>query len=332
MNQSLERWVAPSAEARGTTTQDMSEGAPLDPHDFAHAVIDGLFALVLPEPNAPLRLGLRAVSRAPTEDMRWYVWSVDRPGAFELAMECAPSAEASDGVGFTIRYFPALHEPLFARFSPAERTCRLGKAFDRTGTPGLGVEDAVPSGLFDLASMALDPVGRDGVSLRLRAPERSIQYAVSAVGANPVPCRDVPSLELALAVFDPLVSGLAFLGRRAPARVRAWRRPGFALRPAEVGEIAAIAECAAPIWQLDIAGLAMPGRADEFDGWVAASPIAGEPLLDHADMVPPPHAPWPVNPQWWRAAGWTFSPVGVFCGRCMADDRAGAGHSHQAMQ
>lgn len=293
----------------------------LDPHDFAHGVIEGAFSLVFPDPQARLRLGLKSISRAGHGAMAWYVWTTDQAGAYEIALAPGLPDGMRAGALLTLRYFPAPGEAVFPRFAAVERLARLSAYFDHTGTPAFACAADLDPGLFCIGNLVLVPRRDERLTLRLYAPDRWIEDLPDAGGA--FSRRDVAAAELALPIVDALVGSLVYLGRAAPASVRIWRRPGVVVhRAADVRERAepdpAVAE-----WELEWSGLPLPGRAQGFAPAAADPRRTEEPWFAHAAETPPMAAPWPVNAMWWQAARWQFDPVGVFCGQCAAEEAAG---------
>ncbi len=298
----------------------------LDPHDFVHGVIEGAFSLVFPDPQARLRLGLKAISRAGHGGMAWYVWTIDRAGAYEIALAPGLPQGMITGALLTLRYFPDPGEPVFRQFSAVERSVRSSMLFDRTGTPAFALAASLDPGLFCIGSLALAPQSDERFTLRAYAPERWIEDLPDVTG---VPDRrDVPALELVLSVVDAIVGGIVYLGHAAPASLRIWRRPGFVVRFApDDGELT---PSDPPIteWEIEWSGLALPGRTQGFDPAAAIPRVTEEPWFAHAAETPPATAPWPVNALWWQAAQWRFDPVGLFCGQCAAEEVAGHLHVH----
>jgi hypothetical protein len=136
--------------------------------------------------------------------------------------------------------------------------------------------------------------------------------------------RDVPGARIAMPVIDALVSGVVYLGRTAPASVRIWRRPGQALRIAPDGNVDLVPHPSTVEWDLEFSGLPVPGRPPVGKrAYTRTWKAPARPGLPTPCRVAPTIAPWPVNPLWWQAAGWTFDPVGIFCGQCAAESVAG---------
>jgi len=304
------------------------EGAPLDHHDLAHLVIEGLFSLVFPDPHARQRLGLKAISRGRLEAMVWSLWMNSRLGAFEIALLPGSPESHPDGALFALRYFPDPREAVFARFAPVEQQARVSPLFDATGTPeGDSVAELDPS-LFHVGTLAIVPQGANHIGLFLSAQDLWSEHAHGAAGWQTR--RDVPGLKLALAVLDPLVCGLSYLGRQPPTLVRAWRRPGLAWYIEADGDAQSRAGPDASAWEIELHGLLVPGRAGATGDAPAPARALEQPLFEYAAEIPPHYAPWPVSPQWWQAAGWQFDPVGEFCSHCAGQEHGHEEHSHPA--
>jgi hypothetical protein len=183
----------------------------LDPHDFAHGIVEGAFSLIFPDPQARLRLGLRAISRAGHGGMAWYVWTAERTGAYEIALVPDFPADAAGGAVLALRYFPDPDEPAFQDFSTVEQAVRRSSLFDRTGTPAFDQADALDPALFCIGSLVLVPQGEERFTLRLHVPDRWIEETPDGEGATDR--RDVAAAELALPIVDALVGGVVYLGR-----------------------------------------------------------------------------------------------------------------------
>lgn len=301
-----------------------ADPAPLDPRDLAHLVVEGLFGLIFPDPHARLRLGLKAMSRGRQESMAWYLWTSTRLGVFELALLPASLEAYPDGALLALRYFPDPREAVFARFAPIEQQVRLSPIFDQTGTPGLDSAELLDPSLFHVGTLIIVPEGENHIALQLSVQDRWIEQLRGDDGWRTR--RDVPGLRLALAVLDPLVCGLSYLGRRPPALVRAWRRPGLSWRITNQGQAHSLPDPDASAWEIALHGLVAPGRAGSAGPAPLPAQAVEKPFFEYAEEISPRFSPWPINPQWWQAAGWQFDPVGVFCGQCAAEDKHE--HSH----
>lgn len=295
----------------------------LDPRDLAHLVIEGVFGLVFPDPHARLRMGLKAIGRARQESMAWYIWTTTRQGVFEVALLPGNPEFFPNGALFALRYFPDPNESIFVRFAPIEQQARLSPLFDHTGTPEEESAEQLDPSLFHIGSLSVVPSTENCIDLHLNAQNR---------WAEQVRCeenwklrRNVPGLRLALAILDPLVCGLSYLGRRAPALVRTWHRPGLVWCIEPNGQAYSQLDPEASEWGIDLHGLLLPGCAGSCVPAPMPARVAGQYLFEHAADIPPRHAPWPVNSQWWQAAGWQFEPVGEFCSQCAAEHE---GHIH----
>jgi len=300
--------------------------APLDPRDLAHLVIEGVFGLVFPDPHARLRMGLKAMSRSRNESMAWYIWTTSRLGVFEVALLPGSPELHPDSALLALHYFPDPSESVFARFAPIEQQVRLSPLFDHTGTPEMNSAEQLDPSLFHVGSLVIVPQLGGYIDLHLNAQDRWIEQ---------VRCdehwqmrRNVPGLRLALAILDPLVCGLSYLGRRPPALVRTWHRPGLVWCIEANGQAQSQYDPEASEWGIDFHALVLPSCAESITPVPMPARVAEKYIFEYASDIPPRHAPWPVNPQWWQAAGWQFDPVGEFCSQCAAED-GGQVHYHQ---
>jgi hypothetical protein len=300
--------------------------ATVDPHDFAHGIIEGAFSLIFPNPQARRQLGLKAISRAGHGAMAWYIWTAERAGAYEIALVPELPDDVAEGALLALRYFPDPAEQAFRDCSAIEQAARRSALFDRTGTPAFGQAEALDPALFCIGGLVLTPQGDERFTLRLHAPDRWIEDVRDTDGG--IGRRDVAAAELALPLVDALVGGIVYLGRAAPALVRIWRRVGTVLRVAPDDLQPPPADPAITDWEIEWSGLAMPGRAPGFEPACASVRPAGPPWFAHAGATPPAATPWPVNVLWWQAAQWQFDPVGMFCGQCAAEEVAGHFHIH----
>jgi hypothetical protein len=298
--------------------------AGLDPHDFVHGIVEGVFGLVFPDPQARLALRLKSISRAADGAMTWYLWTTVRSGAYALSYVADADDVPGGAARLALRYFPDPHEPLFSRFAAIEREARCSPCFDRTGTPAFASAAALDPDLFGIGTLVIAPQGDQRFALRMHALERWIEEQSQEAGRAPL--RDVPCTDLALPVVDALVGGAVYLARTPPASVRAWRHPGAILRRGPDGTATLVGDRAIVDWELEFSGLAVPGRTPgRVDAWAlpARDPA---PWFGHDGATAPVNAPWPVSALWWHAAHWQFEPVGMFCSHCAAEDAEG--HIH----
>jgi hypothetical protein len=293
----------------------------LDAYDFVHGIVEGVFGLVFPDPQARLALRLKAISRAGDGEMTWYLWTMAHAGAFALSLAADRADDPDGGALLTLRYFPEPSEASFASFSTHEQQVRLSALFDATGTPAFAKAGELAPELFTIGTLMLRPQGLNEFALLVDLPERWIEQIT--VAGQAMRLRDVASARIAMPVVDALVSGLVYLGRSAPTSVRVWQRPGRALHIAPDGDVELLAHPSTVEWALEFSGLPIPGR--QRDGACAArGPSSTDPAwFDHTQASAPAAPPWPVNPLWWQAAGWTFDPVGIFCGHCAAESAGG---------
>jgi len=244
--------------------------------------------------------------------MTWYVWTTHRPGAICLSLLPGHPESHPDGALLALRYFPDPSESLFANFAPIEQQTRLSPLFDHTGTPEMDSAEEIDPSLFYVGTLVIVPQGENYIGLHLSAQDRWIEQVHE--GDVWRTRRDVPGLELALTLLDPLVCGLSYLGRHPPVMVRAWRRPGVAWRIASNGQANSCLDPNASEWEIEHHGLVKPGRTGAAGSTPPPETAAEPPLFEHATSTQPRYAPWPINPLWWQAAAWQFDPVGTFCG------------------
>lgn len=288
------------------------EATHLDPGNLARHVIEGLSGLILANPNAGQRLGLKAIARCPQKSTAWYFSTTSCLGAFEAAL-LSGSSEGNPNVRLALRYFPDPREALFTRFAPVEQQARLSPIFDPAGTPRPDSAEQIDPGLFHLGSLVLAAQGANHVGLCLSAQDLWIEHMQKdgVWFAN----REVPGLRLALTVLDPLVCALSYLGRQPPSLVRAWRRPGFASYiETDIGARSR-PEPSASAWEIEVQGLIVPGRTASSSPAQVLTRALEQPVFEYSGEIPPHYAPWPVTPQWWQAAGWQFDPVSEFGGQ-----------------
>ena len=282
----------------------------LAPQDLAHGVVEGAFALVFPDAQARDALGLRAISRAKHGGTAWYVWTKAHAGAFEIAL--MPGAD--ERALLALRYFPDPEEDLFHGFADIERDCRCSNGlFDHTGTPRLDQADTLDPSLFHVGTLALDLCSDQGLVLTLYAQDCWIEEIAETRGWTTR--RHVPGLELALAVVDPLLCALAYLGRRGPASVRAWREPGLRWRTNLDGAGEGVPDGTLADWRIEVRGLALPGRS-AFVCIPSSASNDADGAPSYEIRAPDGTLPFPVSDRWWHAAQWRFEPVGMFCGHC----------------
>ena len=312
-------------EITGDVLPQASTAPPLAACDLAHLVIEGLFSLVFPDPHARLLLGLKAISRARHETMAWYLWTTPCVGAFELALLPGRPEACSDGALLALRYFPDPREAIFERFAPVEQRTRLSPLFDHSGTPATDTADQIDPSLFHIGTLVLAPQGENLIGLQLSTQDQWTELV--RAGDEWSPHRSAPGLRLALAVLDPLACGLSYLGRRPPQRVRVWKRPGLAWCIEASGQACSEYDADIAAWEIELQGLHLPGRSENEVSPPVMALTNNPPFFEHAGEVPPRHLPWPVNPQWWHAAGWQFDPVGEFCAQCAGEMHAHA-HPH----
>lgn len=293
----------------------------LDAHDFVHGIVEGLFGLVFPDPQARLALRLKAISRAGDGAMTWYLWTLAHAGAFALSLAADLADDPEGGAMLTLRYFPEPSEPSFASFSALEQQVRQSLLFDSTGTPAFATAGELAPELFTIGTLRLTPQDPGEFTLRAQLPERWIEQ--TTVAGQAMRLREVASARIAMPVVDALVSGIVYLGRRPPASVKVWRRPGRALHIAPDGAVELRLHPSTVEWELEFSGLPLPGRRPQGERAALHTSSADPAWFVHIRASAPVDPPWPVNPLWWQAALWSFDPVGIFCGHCAAESAGG---------
>ena len=309
--------------------QSATPGKFSDPHDLVNAVVGGLFSLVFPNPQARRQLGLQAASCVMEESMTWYVWSEHCPGVLAMTLLPGHPEMHSDGALLALRYFPDPEETNFAGFSPLEQQVRCSSLFDATGTPPLHTEAELDPSLFYIGTLSIVPRGENEVSLCLNAQDRWVEQTQQ--GEDWLTHRQVPGLQLALVLFDLLVCGLGLLGRRPPVRVRVGQQPGLLWRIDEKAQVFSCPDEHLIDWEIEVHTLA-PGRQAAESLVAQAGDFSGMVFFSHVGDSLPAHVPWPANLRWWQAANWPFAAVGVFCGKCAAEDEAMHHHHHHHHQ
>ncbi len=312
--------TSPRAPGSGTA-QAVPPATALDGYDFVHGIVEGVFGLVFPDPQARLALRLKGISRAGDGAMTWYLWTLAHAGAFALSFAADMADEPGAGALLTLRYFPDPAEASFASFSASEQQARRSALFDATGTPAFATAGDLAPELFTIGALVLEPQGAHEFTLRAHLPQRWIEQAT--VDGRTVQLRDLACARIAMPVVDALVCGMAYLGRAAPASVQVWQRPGRALHIAPDGAVEVLAHPSTVEWEFEFSGLPVPGRAPDGMRAPRNASSTDSAWFTHTHPVAPTIAPWPVNPLWWQAAGWTFDPVGIFCGQCAAESVAG---------
>lgn len=298
-------------------------GKPVPAHpgsafDHAHAFLNGLFSLLMPDAQACERLGLRAVSNDRDGNPIWYVWLAQRSGAFGLTLLNDRPVAGHEGIALEVRYFPDPAEAIFPGFALCERQARQSALFDASGTPAAHAEAQLGPGLFHVGVMVIRPRARGRVVFSLNSQDRWVEEFRHG-GVWQVR-RDVPGLELAVALFDAIACALAYLGRQAPDLARTWSRPGYVWKIADSGRAIRRHDDRMRDWTVELHGLLAPGRQDARPSSARRDLRSRLPAFEHSGEFAPHAAPWPVNPLWWLAAGWQFEAVGSFCTQCAAED------------
>jgi hypothetical protein len=196
--------------------------------------IGALFRHGLPARGVRAATDLAAVSeewpaRQSETAAGWYVWLTSSPGAYALGVTEAERVTVGDsqltrGL-LTLRYFPAVTEPVFASLTSAERDLCRSSVFDETRTPRFGMAECIPAGWFKVGTLEVFLSGDGGLILwMLAAPDPFAAATTLARPSSPAAPRCWPAWHLAYPVFDALVGLTSYLTHQAPARVLSSRR------------------------------------------------------------------------------------------------------------
>jgi hypothetical protein len=291
-----------------------------DPLAFTEAAIGSLLGLVALSPQAKRRLGLSGASRRADGWPAWYLWLAGCSGAYELAL--VPPADVNidpeAGADLTLRYFPHPDDDDFSTFADVERAARTSSLFDHTGTPAIEALTDIDPSLFHIATLSLAPSQLAG-RIDLELQSQDVWLETTATDRDDVVRRRVPGLALAAPLVDFLVCGRTYHGRHPPASFVLTREPGFAWHVDASGARPITADAAQYTLRVEgLPGLSVPdmmcGRGSAIEP-PPADIIVGR----HAgDAVPARAEPFATD-DWWRAARWTFYPVGAMCG-CLAEE------------
>jgi len=190
----------------------MSELVPLvDPVENVFTLFDGIFRMVFPNHSARRYFGLKAISWKLTGAPGWFLWFVEKAGAYlvevvdgivDLAAGCSepdrrPSGDTfevspratgqnsplsgdqfpTSRAGLRIRYFPDPADPndCFEDFSVHEQIARLSGIFDDSGTPSFEGLERLHDGSFVVGGIAcVLAAGGNYLEAAVSAPERWI--------------------------------------------------------------------------------------------------------------------------------------------------------------
>jgi hypothetical protein len=308
--------------------QSLADSRPHDPVAFAEAAIGGLLGLIAASPHAKRRLGLAGASRRADGWPAWYLWLAGSNGAYELALLPAADAEADPGADFTLRYFPHPDEDDFAAFADVERAARTSSLFDQTGTPAIERLADIDPSLFHIATLSLVP-GRDDGTIDLLLQTQDVWMETTTDGGDAGVRRLVPGLALAAPLIDFLVCGRTYHGRHPPASFMLARESGTAWHIDATGAHPITADTG--LYTLCVDGLPGLGVPDMLCvGGRAIEPPPADAIVGRHDGDGTPDRCGPfATDDWWRAARWTFYPVGAMCG-CLGDETAVVGRDEEA--
>ena len=302
-----------------------------DPIAFAEATIAGLLSLICLSPAAKRRLGVKAASRRADGWPAWYLWLAGTPGAHELTLVPPDLAAPNSGrAELALRYYPHPDEAAFADFAPVEQALRTSALFDATGTPAIDAIDRIEPSLFHVATITIGPGARGGVDLSLDTQVCWRETTESADGA--VLRRSVAGLELSAGIFDLLVCGQSYHGRRVPLGLDIALAPGTAWHIDADGRVSCAAAPGDTRILVRVHGAAsLTTGADALwrrDDIAPVEPGDAEVVLRHCGAQTPPSFEPFATAAWWEAAGWRFYPVAAMCG-CHAAEAAIAGRDDE---
>jgi hypothetical protein len=291
-----------------------------DPLAFTEAAIGGLLGLVALSPQAKRRLGLSGASRRADGWPAWYLWLAGCSGAYELALVPPADADLDQEIGadLTLRYFPHPDEDDFATFADVERAARTSSLFDHTGTPAIeAIADIDPS-LFHIATMSLAP-SRCAGRIDFELQSQDVWLETTSTDRDDTVRRRVPGLALAAPLADFLVCGRTYHGRHPPASFVLTREPGITWQVDAAGARPIAADAALYTLCVEgLPGLSVPDMMRVSNG--SPEPPPADTILGrHSGGAVPDRVEPFATDDWWRAARWTFYPVGAMCG-CLAEE------------
>lgn len=125
----------------------------------AMSLLDGALRMIMPNPSARERLGLKGVSEKLCEPLGWYLWLKNAGGVYALEL----SEAGADGTGcFVMRFFPFATGNYFSCLSEEERQIRKSELFDATGAPVQNTGRILDPELFAVGVLTLArPTGGD---------------------------------------------------------------------------------------------------------------------------------------------------------------------------
>lgn len=325
--------------------------APIDdrwcttPFLLAHRAVESLLMVLFPDGNARRAIGFHQISRIPDDTLAWYLWTDDRPGAYQVELAesaLADPAPAATRADLVVRYFPALDEPAYATLSPTERRLRRSDVFDGTGTPRERHRAELDPGLFVCGVLRLAADDRFHLlALQVMAQTEWREHVQRPDGAHLV--RHLAGWDLTFPLFDKLVLAEAYVHRAVPVLARAGRMPGSGWVREPFGATRHQPEpdvegrtCTVV---LPVSRPGGPRYATDEDppaerpGREALAPFHA--LMLPEEVIAETHTPpttrpetstgW-LQPAWWQAHRWTFAADAHVCHHCFAEEEPGHDH------
>lgn len=118
----------------------------------AMSILDGALRMIMPNPSARERLGLKGVSEKLCEPLGWYLWLKNARGVYALELF---EAGADGTARFLMRFFPFTTGNCFHCLSEEERRIRRSELFDATGAPVQNTGRILDPELFAVGVLSL---------------------------------------------------------------------------------------------------------------------------------------------------------------------------------
>jgi hypothetical protein len=297
-------------------------------------------------------LGIKAASQVWGDQPAWYLWLSEAVGTYQLLLADPVSdddeGEIARGI-FSVKCYPYTNQEVFQTFSKAERRVLNSRLVDETHTPRFEDRAKIPDDLFNVAVIDYAVNREDSMACLTLESLSTWRVVNDQPKADEGHChpddshrdldRHVPGWQLALPLFDRLLSMVAFYSKKSPSRIRVTRTSGFEFTrtgstPMVVNEAADI-NCYTASVLFGTAGKANqaggPTESSLMDE--AARPEQSEVLCDQSfsENRCRSHGIWtgisdvfPINRLWWSLASADYrSELGSTCG-C---DGCGSNHA-----
>ena len=314
-----------------------------DDIDLVRRVMEDMFILLLFDEHACERVGFTKIRPLIGKMPGWYLWTKDREGAYYLQLVDTEPTEAKSEekrpsqnkrfVWFVsdliLRYYPSPKEPLFEEYAFVERQVRISPCFDRTGIPLFGKQDAIHKSFFVVGTLHLAfdmdlNFARLGISSQDRwieilkgGPVVKTDYrrTIEVLPEGSV-IRNVPGWELSWCFFDKLLLGFCYVHKCSPIALRLSKSPGVAYYIDINGVAIEVEDVTIHEWTLGTGVFLQSGQKLStsltplrkiFLTSLQYSPEDDESLVDYLENPPESERPW-IDPAWWSASSWSFTP------------------------